>query len=62
MSEKFKKIKQKVGITSEGSVPSNQDLYKKIKEEAKAKFDRYPSAYASSWIVREYKSRGGKYS
>jgi hypothetical protein len=62
MAEKFKKLKEKVGKTSDGSVPTNQELYKRIKAEAKQKFDRYPSAYVSSWIVKEYKSRGGKYS
>ena len=39
----------------------NKTIYKKVKKEAKAKFDRYPSLYASSWITREYKKRGGKY-
>ena len=39
----------------------NKTLYKKVKEEAKLKFKRYPSLYASSWITREYKKRGGKY-
>ena len=62
MAEKFKKLKEKVGKTSDGMVPTNQELYKRIKAEAKQKFDRYPSAYSSAWIVREYKSRGGKYS
>lgn len=42
-------------------VPSNPRLYSKVKSEAKEKFERYPSIYASSWIVREYKKRGGKY-
>ena len=42
--------------------PSNINLYNKVKKEAKKKFKRYPSLYASSWIVREYKKRGGKYS
>jgi hypothetical protein len=36
-------------------------LYNKIKNEAKNKFDRYPSVYASSWIVKEFKKRGGDY-
>lgn len=62
MSKKFSKIKKKVGKTSDGSVPTNQELYKRVKAEAKRKFDRYPSAYSSSWIVREYRKRGGKYS
>lgn len=62
MSKKFSKIKKKVGKTADGSVPTNQELYKRVKAEAKKKFDRYPSAYSSAWIVREYKSRGGRYS
>lgn len=59
----FEKIKKKVqGKTADGSTPSNQKLYSRVKSEAKAKFgDDYPSAYASSWIVREYKKRGGGY-
>lgn len=40
----------------------NHRLYNKVKEEAKNKFIRYPSIYASSWIVKEYKKRGGEYS
>ena len=42
--------------------PVNNKLYNKVKQEAKKKFKRYPSLYASSWIVKEYKKRGGKYS
>ena len=41
--------------------PSNPKLYEKIKKEAKGKFKAWPSAYASGWLVREYKRRGGKY-
>ena len=60
---KFTKIRKKIGKTANNAYPSNQDLYKKVKSEAKSKFgEDYPSAYASSWIVKEYKSRGGKYS
>jgi hypothetical protein len=36
-------------------------LYARVKAEAKAKFDVYPSAYANAWLVREYKKRGGGY-
>jgi len=35
-------------------------LFKKIKEEAKSKFKVYPSSYASAWVKREYKKRGGR--
>ena len=31
------------------------------KAAAKRKFKVFPSAYASAWLVREYKKRGGKY-
>jgi len=41
--------------------PADKKLYNRIKQEAKAKFDVYPSAYANAWLVREYKKRGGKY-
>lgn len=42
--------------------PLDTTLYEKVKKEAKKKFDVWPSAYASAWLVREYKKRGGKYS
>ena len=41
--------------------PSDTKLYNKIKSEAKKKFKVYPSIYANSWLVREYKKRGGTY-
>jgi len=44
------------------SVPSNMSLYNKVKSEAKRKFKVWPSAYASGWLVKEYKRRGGRYS
>jgi len=44
------------------SKPTNTKLYDRVKVDAKKKFASYPSLYASSWIVREYKKRGGKYS
>lgn len=43
------------------NVPTNPALYARVKAEAKAKFDVYPSAYANAWLVREYKKRGGGY-
>ena len=42
--------------------PNDKTLYNRVKAEAKKKFDSFPSAYASMWIVREYKKRGGTYS
>lgn len=41
--------------------PTNKALYARVKAEAKNKFDVYPSVYANSWLVKEYKRRGGKY-
>lgn len=43
------------------NVPTNPELYARVKAEAKSKFDVYPSAYANAWLVREYKRRGGGY-
>tara|TARA_R110002072_G_C7850530_1_gene525633 strand:- start:601 stop:1017 length:417 start_codon:yes stop_codon:yes gene_type:complete len=39
----------------------NQNLYKDVVSNAKKKFDRWPSAYASMWVQKEYQNRGGKY-
>ena len=46
---------------SGGSEPSNPKLYAAVVQAAKDKFDVYPSAVANSWIVQEYKRRGGTY-
>jgi hypothetical protein len=46
---------------SGGSTPSNPKLYARIVQEAKDKFDVYPSAVANGWVVQEYKRRGGTY-
>lgn len=40
----------------------NPALWSKVKSEAKAKFDVYPSAYANAWAAKEYKKRGGSWS
>lgn len=41
--------------------PKNKTLYNRVKSEAKKKFNVWPSAYASGWLVKEYKRRGGTY-
>lgn len=46
---------------SGGSEPSNTRLYTRILNEAKDRFDVYPSAVANAWVVAEYKRRGGTY-
>jgi hypothetical protein len=43
------------------SKPANERLYKSVKKLADKKFQAQTSVYKSSWIVREYKKRGGKY-
>ena len=42
-------------------VPTNKDLYARVKAAARRKFKVYPSAYANGWLVRTYKKRGGRY-
>jgi hypothetical protein len=43
------------------NIPTDKELYARVKAEAKKKFNVYPSAYANAWLVREYKKRGGGY-
>jgi hypothetical protein len=43
------------------SIPTNKRLYNSIKTSVKKKAKVWPSAYASGQLVRQYKSRGGKY-
>ena len=40
--------------------PTNMKLYNSKVAQAKKKFDVWPSAYASAWVVKEYKKAGGK--
>lgn len=42
--------------------PTNKKLYDSKVAAARKKFDVWPSAYASAWVVKEYKKAGGKYS
>jgi hypothetical protein len=44
------------------SKPVDKKLYDKIKKKADDKFDSKTGIYRSSWIVKEYKRLGGKYS
>ena len=60
----LKAIKFGKGGSAKSKTPSNvanPSLYQKVKSEAKRKFDVFPSAYASAWLVKTYKKRGGKY-
>jgi len=49
-------------ISDRKGEPTDQELYNKVKAEAKEKFAVYPSAVANGWVVQEYKRRGGTYS
>lgn len=56
--------KSRKRLTSHGnstSKPADKSLYLKVVRDAKRKFKVWPSIYASSWVVKEYKKRGGKY-
>jgi len=48
-------------VAKKKPVPTNKKLYSRVKSEAKRKFRVFPSAYASGWLVKTYKARGGKY-
>lgn len=48
-------------VAKKKPVPTNKRLYSRVKSEAKRKFRVFPSAYASGWLVKTYKARGGKY-
>lgn len=56
----FEKIKKAVSSKSKNK-PTNPKLYAQVKAAAKKKFNRWPSAYGSAWLVKEYKRRGGGY-
>ena len=53
--------KKKSSAKKTKAIPTNPKLYAQVKAEAKRKFSVFPSAYASSYIVRSYKKKGGKY-
>jgi len=43
------------------SIPIDKELYNYVKQLANKKFKSKTGIYRSSWIVKEYKRRGGKY-
>lgn len=47
---------------SKSPIPINKSLYNYVKQLANKKFKSKSGIYRSSWIVREYKKRGGRYS
>ena len=62
LAKSMRPKKKKKAKKSKGkNVPTNPELYSRVKSEAKKKFDVYPSAYANAWLVKTYKKRGGTY-
>ena len=62
LAKSMRPKKKKKAKKSKGkNVPTNPELYSRVKSEAKKKFDVYPSAYANAWLVKTYKKRGGGY-
>ncbi len=61
-SKKSVRRKPRKSVRRKSPTPINQHLYNKVVRDAKKTFKVYPSAYASGWVVKEYKKRGGKYS
>lgn len=43
------------------SKPTNPTLYARAKAIVKGRVKKWPSAYASGQLVRQYKKMGGKY-
>ena len=39
----------------------DKQLYKVVVKEAKKKFEKWPSAYASMWVQKRYQELGGEY-
>ena len=48
-------------VIVERAVPSNKELYSRIKSRMKSKYKVWPSAYASAAVVKVYKAAGGGY-
>lgn len=59
--EQAKRRIREVEYFKHNPTPADPVLYAKVTRDAKKKFDVWPSIYASSWVVREYKKRGGIY-
>jgi hypothetical protein len=54
-------LEMEAEVLNEKNIPTNPSLWSKMKSRAKAKFDIWPSAYASGWAAKEYKKAGGKW-
>lgn len=53
-------LDEEVEYLEEGeNAPTNPALWSRAKAAARAKFTKYPSAYANAWASKWYKSKGG---
>ena len=55
------KKKKKKARKKGGAKPTNPALYARVKAEAKRKFKVWPASYASAYLTKTYKKRGGGY-
>ena len=56
-----RKATKKKTTKRKSATPTKPGLYARVKAEAKRKFKVWPSAYASGWLTKTYKQRGGGY-
>lgn len=52
---------QEVQLFLEENCPTDPSKWSYYKNQAKKKFDVYPSAYANGWAAKQYKEAGGKW-
>ena len=50
---------ERLNALLEKNVPTNPSKWSYYKNQAKKKFDVYPSAYANAWAAKKYKAAGG---
>jgi len=59
-SDEFgRKMAEEIESLEEKNVPTSPEKWSQAKAQAKAKFDIWPSAYASGWASKKYKEMGG---
>jgi hypothetical protein len=56
------KIIKRRSHVAEENKPNNPQLWSKILDQARKKFEVFPSAYASAWASKKYKEEGGTWS
>jgi hypothetical protein len=57
----FEMFSDSQDILLEKNVPKNPSLWQRCKDEAKSKYDVWPSAYACGYAAKIYKQKGGKW-